>query len=1136
MAKKGEILLRVWDQVTDDPITLDIFENISIATTFQFSNIQDWAKTHSSFSQSFRLPGSTKNNNFFGQAYDINVTIDTNNFNPKLKVQAWLEYETIPILKGYLQLKNVIVQKGQFAEYDVAIFGDVSNLATSIGDKKLQDYCTYLSSLNHEFKHDEIVDSWSGNLFGGKVVYPLIDYGQQLQYWNGVIVPGTTPMDDYGAPVPLNCFKPALRVKDLLQGIFEEEGYTYSSDFFDNDPTYGKLIIPFPGRASSVFEEGAQNEDDHEFISVVPQGTNPAFSSGYQQRAPVSGGWTTNAADGGLDIAGNAVTLTDAEGYTFQAYKVPYSSFYIFYYDITLGHLPSLGMLWNHDVHMRMVSCPDANFNSGNTSVIFTSPPLNMWVGQTQFQAAGAGNFALPLQEDHYVRVEIWHNEGNAGLGQFMNYISYANLLVNGFPSNGSFFFVKPIYSLSFGMQLDMCQLAPDLKAIDLLSSLQKMFNLVILPDPQDPNNLIIEPYNEWISSGDFVDWTDKLDLEKDIQIKPTTELQTAELLFTYKEDADVLNELVQNTTQRVYGEKKIDSTNNDFAKGEYKVEIEFSPTPCNAMIGSVNGVFLPKLFDQESQAIDFKPRILQYNGLVPAGGGNTWYLDDQGGGGAGVSTHTTYPNVSHFEDPIPAVDSLDINFGMETLLQPGVPSTMTLYKVYWERFIDEIYSSQAKIMIANFRLTSADIFKFQFNDKIFIKDSYYRVNKINGWTINDNETTQVELLKLPELTFGCFYTPAYSTVNGQLMFSDPSGATGLVGNQLCCEFHGYNWQLGGPGAGTYGCYYNNIIIVGPVDPVGPVGPVGPIAGPMPSIGPGSSVVGVGGGGDLNGFRKSQGGSPANAIPLNRTSHNVILSGSQKVDQNLRGSGNVISGSGIETNNASANCMISGERNKISVTDDRLKAENPSTANLMSANVSGINGEAQRKGEWALGGGKRFGRDYSEERNGRNNHGKILFLAEGVPALDQKLGKYKLKFLLQGDYDSQMYFDKDTAWILENKVVMSFKQGNFTSMIPEAFNDYNLVWRDQASDYQVKAQLGTNVFETSRGSWTIYYNPIANVGIEMWLIYNGKGEPPAFITASLTLTYTQIKPFKGTIVNPEIPKPPGEGEEPKKKK
>ena len=103
-------------------------------------------------------------------------------------------------------------------------------------------------------------------------------------------------------------------------------------------------------------------------------------------------------------------------------------------------------------------------------------------------------------------------------------------------------------------------------------------------------------------------------------------------------------------------------------------------------------------------------------------------------------------------------------------------------------------------------------------------------------------------------------------------------------------------------------------------------------------------------------------------------------------------------------------------------------------------------------------------------------------------------------------------------------------------MIPEAFNDYNLVWRDQASDYQVKAQLGTNVFETSRGSWTIYYNPIANVGIEMWLIYNGKGEPPAFITASLTLTYTQIKPFKGTIVNPEIPKPPGEGEEPKKKK
>ena len=88
MAKKGEILLRVWDQVTDEPITLDIFENISIATTFQFSNIQDWAKTHSSFSQSFRLPGSTKNNNFFGQAYDINVTIDTNNYEAMAKAMG----------------------------------------------------------------------------------------------------------------------------------------------------------------------------------------------------------------------------------------------------------------------------------------------------------------------------------------------------------------------------------------------------------------------------------------------------------------------------------------------------------------------------------------------------------------------------------------------------------------------------------------------------------------------------------------------------------------------------------------------------------------------------------------------------------------------------------------------------------------------------------------------------------------------------------------------------------------------------------------------------------------------------------------------------------------------------------------
>ena len=44
---------------------------------------------------------------------------------------------------------------------------------------------------------------------------------------------------------------------------------------------------------------------------------------------------------------------------------------------------------------------------------------------------------------------------------------------------------------------------------------------------------------------------------------------------FTYKEGEDKLNKLTKDNADRVYGRKLIDQTNNDFAKGERKVELD---------------------------------------------------------------------------------------------------------------------------------------------------------------------------------------------------------------------------------------------------------------------------------------------------------------------------------------------------------------------------------------------------------------------------------------------------------------------------------------------------------------------------------------------------------------------------------
>jgi len=93
MAKKGEILLTVTSQDGLTDIVLDLYETISIPTTYQFSNVQDFSKTNSNHSQNFRIPGTPKNNDFFGSQYNVNIS---GTFNPKKKADAVLSYDTLP--------------------------------------------------------------------------------------------------------------------------------------------------------------------------------------------------------------------------------------------------------------------------------------------------------------------------------------------------------------------------------------------------------------------------------------------------------------------------------------------------------------------------------------------------------------------------------------------------------------------------------------------------------------------------------------------------------------------------------------------------------------------------------------------------------------------------------------------------------------------------------------------------------------------------------------------------------------------------------------------------------------------------------------------------------------------------------
>ena len=128
-----------------------------------------------------------------------------------------------------MQLNKVNVRANKFIEsYDITLYGSLSSFARDINRNFLTDL-TSLSQYNHTASYDNITASWSGSLFNGDIVYPLADYGSGYKFTSGQYE--IFGMDDQDGGLTVQNFKPAIRVKPVLDAIFEEAGYTYTSSF-----------------------------------------------------------------------------------------------------------------------------------------------------------------------------------------------------------------------------------------------------------------------------------------------------------------------------------------------------------------------------------------------------------------------------------------------------------------------------------------------------------------------------------------------------------------------------------------------------------------------------------------------------------------------------------------------------------------------------------------------------------------------------------------------------------------------------------------------------------------------------------------------------------------------------------------
>lgn len=742
------ITIRV--QISGVTHDLQVYKNDPINLNLRFTDIRKIQEQQGSYTKSFRIPANDNNFNALGDLDNANIV---EGIDLKSRIPAELLISTVPVTTGFVQVKSIVTRSGKHAEYNITFFGDVVSLSRTLGDEKLKDID--FSAWNHVVNYANVSSSWTGSLFSGVIRYGLIDKGQ---LWSNE---GDGNPITNASPVYAGQFTPAVRLPELLTKILEEKGFTIQGDFVDSD--LNDVFIPFFNGKRYVVPSSTVEE------TTFGVGLSADDSFAGPQTWPTANS-ISNWDDSTSPFYDNGGTFNTVGGF----FEPPFTGQYQFtcFVNVTT---PVTNGFTQGSVGVRRISDSAIIWQSNFPQVIPASASDFIIIDNT-------GPLTLEVNEE-YEMVFFW----GAETGDSVTIQSAYSLDPN---NGGTGFTVQALSEPLYGQTAVMSNNAPDIKLIDFIRGLQGVYNLLFIPDSNDPLKLTIETFADYTSGGAIQDWSDLINYKKDLLLEPTADIQNSEYQWTYAEEKDIINKQYQEQGNRTFGRYLIEEPDNDFATGELKLQVPFGAYPLSLISGT--NLLIHKSYDEKGAVITDPLCKIVFWKYVAGTNDLVTYND-----ATGLSVQeTSYPFLGHYSTPVPDVEDFDFNFG------PEVPTHTisanpynNLYNLYWRSYVNQLYSQEARIMTAYFALTAMDIANFEFSHQIWCEGCYWRVLEID-YTANSKDVSKVKLIKILGDVRACDWLPYQSNLNGVITMQDDTGAVG-VGTQECCERFGYSWVNG---------------------------------------------------------------------------------------------------------------------------------------------------------------------------------------------------------------------------------------------------------------------------------------------------------------------------------------------------
>ena len=657
---------------------IELFGDESISITDSIRNAKDIAKVFTTFSKQFSVPASKTNNKIFRHYYNYDIT---NGFDARLRQEAELHINHLPFKKGRLKLDGVDMRNNKPYAYKVTFFGSVVELKDILGEDKLPTLTVGAGSLDIDFDYsttgllNNLKTLHSTKSAGGTVTgvsLPLITHSQRLYYdsaedseFSGNLYYGTKVQG-----VKYNQLKYAVRLDKIIEAI--ESKYTVANGYATD--------IAF---ASDSFFKDATKDVSKLYMWCHRKNGSLTIEAGNDQKVPFTQTNDPSPVSFNIDLVGDLLI------------EVAPSA------DETINLIATTTNNAKYDLVVK---------KNGNVVAFYEG------VSGTVAPAFSTGNFQVGDKFAAYIRT---YDETLT-----FSDIKWQNKVGNS-PQQTSANSSQLSYTSSF--KFNLAENLPEMKVIDFLSSLFKMFNLVAYVE--DNGEIQVQPLDDFYQTTEY-DITKHIDEE---QSNIDVALPFKDIFFKYQDTKTILAEQhfqeIADPPVEWGGEEYTDVKNIEGTT--YKVEPDFHHCKFENIVdvatNTTTGIQWGYFVNDNEEAYVGKALLLYINNLSPSVDLSFVSNDAR----VLIQSSESINMPSNLED-ITDETTNNIHFGVEKSEYNNLDAEETLFKRFYQTYIENIFKATNRITKVNAILPISLILNISLSDIIVIADRKYRINALD--------------------------------------------------------------------------------------------------------------------------------------------------------------------------------------------------------------------------------------------------------------------------------------------------------------------------------------------------------------------------------------------------------------------